>query len=347
MHIRLVNFLRKNKLLLCHQFGFRNGYSVNHTLTSMTELIRKALDEDKFACEVFIDLQKAFEPVDQNILLSKLYHYGVKGTPHQWFKSYLTGRQQYTTINHQKASLSNIKYGVPQGSVLGPLLLLLCVNDLNKAVVHSNFHHFADGTNVLYASHSLKNLNKTVNFDLSNLVQWLRANKISLNVNKTVIVVFRSSTKQIYKNLNFRLSGQKIEPKRCTKYSGVDKHLSFNEYMNTLKQKLNRASGILAKLRYYVTADVLKTIYYAFFDSHMKYACHIWGQVENKTFHMIQRAQNKALRIISFKQFMEPSEPLYNQLKIRPGQFPGIAGNAGNHENDGKFPESYKILNQI
>ena len=147
----------------------------------------------------------------------------------------------------------------------------------------------------LYASHSLRNLNKTVNFDLSNLVQWLRANKISLNVNKTEIVVFRSPTKQIYKNLNFRLSGQKIEPKHCTKYLGViiDEHLSFNEYMNTLKQKLNRANGFLAKLRYYVTADVLRTIYYAFFDSNMKYACHISGQVQNKTFDMIQRAQNK------------------------------------------------------
>ena len=92
MHIRLVNFLRKNMLLFCHQFGFRSGYTVNHALTSLTELIRKALDEDKFSCEVFIDLQKAFDTVNHNILLSKLYPYGVKGTPHQWFKSYLNGR---------------------------------------------------------------------------------------------------------------------------------------------------------------------------------------------------------------------------------------------------------------
>ena len=156
--------------------------------------------------------------------------------------------QQYT-INHQTSSLSNVKYGVPEGSVLGPLFLLY-INDLNKAVVHSKVHHFADDTNFLYASHSLKNLNKTVNFDLSNLGQWLRANKISLNVNKTEIVVFRSPAKQIYKNLNFRLSGQKNEPKCCTKYLGViiDEHLSFNEYMNSLKQKLNRANSILAKL---------------------------------------------------------------------------------------------------
>ena len=217
---------------------------------------------------MFIDLQKAFGTVDHNILLSKLYHYGVKGTPHQWVKSFLTGRQQYTTINHQNSSLSNVKYGVPQGLVLGPLLFLLYINNLNKAVEHSKFHHFADDKNVLYASHSLKNLIKKVNFDLSNLVQWLRANKISLKVNKTEIAVFRPPTKEIYRNLDFRIRGQKIEPKSCTKYLGViiDEHLSFNEYMNTLKQKINRANGILAKLRYYLTADVLETIYYTFFD---------------------------------------------------------------------------------
>ena len=114
MHIRLANFLRKNRLLFCHQFSFRSACFVNHALTSLTELIRKALDEDKLACGVFTDLQKAFDTIDHNILLSELYHYSVKGTPHHWFKSYLKGRQQYTTMNYLKSSLSNIKYGVPK-----------------------------------------------------------------------------------------------------------------------------------------------------------------------------------------------------------------------------------------
>ena len=86
--------------------------------------------------------------------------------------------------------------------------------------------------------------------------------------------------------------------------------------MNTLKQKLNKANGIIAKIRYYETADVLKTICYAFFDSHMRHACQIWAQIQSKTFDMIQWAQNKVLKIIGFRQCMEPSEPLYNQLKI-------------------------------
>ena len=112
-------------------------------------MIGRAIDEDKFACGVFIDLQKAFDTVDHGILLSKLNHYGVRGASYQWFKSYLTGRKQYTTISYLKSDLRSINYGVPQGSVLGPILFLLYINDLNQAIVHSKVHHFADDTNFL------------------------------------------------------------------------------------------------------------------------------------------------------------------------------------------------------
>ena len=122
MPTRLTNFLRINKLFFSHQFGFRNGYFTSHAVTSLTEMIRKALDEDKFACGVFTDLQKAFDTVDHDILLSKLNHYGIRGASYQWFKSYLTGRQQYTTIAQLKTDLCSINYGARQGSVLGPIL---------------------------------------------------------------------------------------------------------------------------------------------------------------------------------------------------------------------------------
>ena len=182
-----------DKLFVSHQFSFRNGYSTNHALNSLNEMIRKELD--KFAWGVFIYLQKGFDTVDHDILLSKLNHYGVKRTSYWWFKNNLTGRQQYATIAHQNLDLCNINYGVLQVWVLGPLLFLLFMNDLNQEILHSKVYDFADDSNFSYTSHSIKKLNKTINFDLSNLVQWIRANKISLNVNKTELVIFRSRKK--------------------------------------------------------------------------------------------------------------------------------------------------------
>ena len=200
MHTRLTNFLQVYKLFFSLQFGFRNGYSTNHALTILTEMIGRAIDEDKFACGVFIDLQKAFDTVDHGILLSKRNHYGVRGASYQWCKSCLTSRQQYTTTAYLKLALRSINYGVPQGSVLGPILFLLYINDLNQAIVHSKVHHFADDTNFLYASHSLRKINKAINFDLSNLVQWLRANKISEREQN------RTSNFQITEKTNLRKS---------------------------------------------------------------------------------------------------------------------------------------------
>ena len=156
MHTCLTNFLQVNKLIFSDQFGFHNGYSTNNALTSLTEMIRKALDEGRFSCGVFIDLQKAFGTVYHGILLSNYLTTMVWGASYQWFKSYLTGRQHYRTIAHLKSGLCRISYGVPQGSMLGPILFLLYINGLNQAIVHSKVHHFADDTNFLYASHSFK-----------------------------------------------------------------------------------------------------------------------------------------------------------------------------------------------
>ena len=231
MHIRLTNFLKKNKVLFSYQFGFRNNHSTDHALISLMEMVRDALDNGNFACGVFIDLQKAFDTVNHNILLSKLNHYDIRGV------AFDCDRNQYATINNERSEIQTIKYGIPQGSILGPLLFLIYINDLIRSIKNSKIHHFADDANLLYAISSVKDINKKINFDLSNLVQWLRANKISLNVNKTYIVIFRSPRKQITKKMNFRLSGQKIRQKTCTKYLGVllDEHLLFKDHINTLK----------------------------------------------------------------------------------------------------------------
>ena len=163
-----------------------------HTLIKITDTIKEAIDNKMFACGVFIDLQKAFDTVNHKILLKKLEYYGIWGVANNWFHSYLQIRKHYVIINNTKSTLTNIKYGVPQGLVLGPLLFLIYISDLSQSTQHSTVFHFADDTALFQSNSSLKALNRYINHDLHLLCDWLRANKISLNVNKTEIVLFRS-----------------------------------------------------------------------------------------------------------------------------------------------------------
>ena len=163
MYTRIFKFCNNKNLFYNLQFGFRQNYSTAHALISLTETIRKYLGEGKFACDIFVDLQKAFGTVEHDILLTKLKHYGVRGLANDWFKCYLSDRKQFVSINNHDSNLAPILYGVPYGSVLGPLLFLIYINDLNQAKVH----HFADDTNLLHFSKS--KLNKNVNLDMKNL----------------------------------------------------------------------------------------------------------------------------------------------------------------------------------
>ena len=144
-----------------------------------------------------MDFQKAFDTVNHKILLSKLSHYGIRGIPHKLFYSYLNNRKQYTSIDDDDSAVLTITHGVPQGSVLVPLLFLIYINDLHNVIKHSSMYHFADGTNLLYSNSSLKLINKYINHDLKLIVHWLRANRISLNVSKTEIVLFQPKNKKI------------------------------------------------------------------------------------------------------------------------------------------------------
>ena len=133
----------------------------------MTEKIRESLDNNEYSCGVFEDFQKAFNTFNHNILLKKLHYYGIRGITNDWFKSYLNNRTQQTKVNDSISEKVEITYGVPRGSILGPLLFLVYINDLHDAVIHSLIHHFADDTNILYCNKSLKKINKHINHDLS------------------------------------------------------------------------------------------------------------------------------------------------------------------------------------
>ena len=188
---RVYSFLNKNKSIYDLQFGFRTQNSTTHTLISITEKIRESLDHGKFACSVFVDFQKTFDTVNHNILIQKLAHYGIRGKNNDWFASYLSNRSQFVSVLGFDSKKQIIKHGVPQGSVLGPLLFLIYINDLHSSVSNSYTYHFADDTNLLIISNSLLSIQTKLNHDLKGLFCWLLANKISLNAAKTELIVFR------------------------------------------------------------------------------------------------------------------------------------------------------------
>ena len=322
LHSRLTSFLDKHSILYSLQFGFRKGYSTSHAVLYLTELIHNAIDKGGYACGVFLDLQKAFDTVDHSILLQKMSHYGVRGLAYSLFKSYLQDRSQFVTINGKSSEKCHMEHGVPQGSVLGPLLFLIYINDLNKSIKHSKTIHFADDTSLLNCDTSLKNINKHVNHDLRLLNDWLRANKISLNANKTEIILFRSSRKVITKSLNFRISGQKILPKSCVTYLGVklNEFLNWDEHFTNLIPKLSRANGMIAKIRHYVDRVTLINIYYAIFDSHLNYCSLVWGKLPRYIMDKIRSLQNKALRLMFFQNIFSKTGPMYLETKILPFQ---------------------------
>ena len=158
------------------------------------------------------------------------------------------------SINGFDSGLTSINCGVPQGSVLGPLLFLLYINDLNQAIKFCKVHHFADDTNLLCLSNSIKKLNKLVNTDLKHLVNWLNANKISLNLKKTEMVIFKSNQKKFEGDLKIKLCGKRLHPTKSVKYLGVkiDTTLCWQYHVNDLSIKSNRANALLFKMRKYV-----------------------------------------------------------------------------------------------
>ena len=184
MFKRLYSFLEQHKCIYDLQFGFRENHSTNHALISIIEKIQKAITDSKFAIGIFIDLQKAFDTVNHSIILEKLNHYGISGIGNAWFKSYLNDRQQFVSIDGENSDFTTTEHGVPQGSVLGPLLFLIYINDLHQCITNSNTFHFADDTNLLKKNINT-NIVRQLNLDLKALNHWLMANKISLNSSKT------------------------------------------------------------------------------------------------------------------------------------------------------------------
>ena len=277
------------------------------------------MDRGYIAAGVFIALQKAFDTVNHQIICAKLAYYGFRGKSLNLIKSFLNNRKQFVSINGFESSKLNITCGVPQGSTLGPLLFLIYSNDLRFCLNKSSSNHFTDDTCLIYASKKVKTLEIDLNADLKATSEWLKANRLSLSIKKSQLIIFHSKSKKVdFTSFLIKLEGSKLKPSKYVKNLGIyiDENLSWSTHINELSKKINRANGILAKLRYFATKKILILVYYAIFYSQLLYGCSVWSLTTVNNIDTIRILQKKCIRIINHAPYNSHTNNLFEENKF-------------------------------
>ena len=303
VHSRLLHYLESNSSLYPRQFGFRPSHSTINALQELTIQLYNNVDASKFVVGVFLDLSKAFDTVDHVILLQKLSHYGVRGVALEWFSSYLSNRVQCTKINNMVSDWLPVTCGVPQGSILGPLLFLIYVNDLHRASQELTTIMYADDTNVFFSHDNIDTAITTTNNLLVHLVDWFKANKLSLNREKTKCMIFSpvSYGRFIGPIQPIIIDGHNLTRVSEIKFLGVilDEKLSWKPHIDYVRTKVAKAVGILASTRYLLTEHAALTVYFSLIHSNLSYCCGVWGTNYKSYLTSLISLQRRALKLVN------------------------------------------------
>ena len=315
---QLYSYLTEHDLLTKYQSGFRPLHSTVTALLNITNDWYLNIDNGLINMAVFIDLAKAFDTVSHTILLKKLELYGLRGRTLDWFSSYLFNRQQQCFVQGCLSKSQTISCGVPQGSILGPLLFLIYINDLPGCLQHTKPYMYADDTLLSASSASTAELQNNVSRDLLNIKDWLLSNKLSLNVTKTEYMFLGTEFK--LSNLGIvlpvKIGNQEIPRVKNAKYLGVhlDENLKWNEHIDKLCSKVSRSISGLRQARDYVPLNILVLIYKALIQPVFDYCDVVWGNLNKELALRIQKLQNRVARIITFQSYDARSSEILKQL---------------------------------
>ena len=320
VHNRLSSFLNKNKILAPNQFGFRDYHSTELAILELQNMLVNKFKEKSNPLGVFLDLSKAFDTLEHSILLSKLEHYGVRGIPYLWFSSYLSNRQQYTLINSSSSSVKNVTYGVPQGSILGPLLFIIYINDVINSTSQGHFLLFADDTSIIFSTNQWENPNSVLEVQMSKVCDWFNSNKLSINESKTSFMQFRTSNRQILPSITMKINGIDISKVEHFKFLGVtiSETLSWNKHINNKCDSIAKVISIMSRLKHDLPLEVLKTIYHSLIAPHITYGLIAWGASCASHTDRMRKLQKKALRIIYNCQYNSHTDKLFYKSNILP-----------------------------
>ena len=305
MYKRTYNFLESTGQIYKSQYGFRTSHSCENAICELVSEIIKGKQDGMHTLAVCLDLSKAFDSLEHDVLLKKLYKCGIRGVAYNWFESYLNGRQMRVKCNvasSGKTEYSNymkVSYGTPQGSCLGPLIFLIFTNDLHRHLVYSSSILFADDTTLYKTHRNLIYLKWCLEDDLCTLSDWFAANKLTLNLDKTVCMLFQKNNKNI--EIELKVKDMIIVNQKETKFLGMwlDQSLSWHSHIQKLILKIKRNKYLLNNGKHLMDQSTKKLVYYSHMASHIRYGMLLWGNNAGKEqLNKLQKLQTKCLELV-------------------------------------------------
>ena len=316
---KIRHFLHVKDLLYKFQFGFRDLYSTMLSLVETTDSIRGLIDDKNYVLSLFVDLTKAFDTVDHEILLQKLEYYGIRGHANNFLRSYLSNRKQYTVVGNKSSEVRNISCGVPQGSVLGPLLFLLYVNDIHMCVDNSLTRLFADDTGLHMYNKNIHELISFAKTQIRKLFKWCISNNLTINYTKTSFILFHAKNKPVPDNFNdIDVDGILIKRVSSAVYLGVtfDEKLNWSDHVTYVCNALLKFFGIFNKIKHMITKKIARQLYCAFIYSRIAYGLEVYGHCSEHNLQKIQIIQNKLLKLLLTKKRRTSTNEIHKDMNI-------------------------------